>query len=112
MLRILCFSILIFPALTIASSVPPDIDPALQQLLATQAERLAGGDSDRTAFNNDLSGLAEKGDPVAQYLLAVSGGSENREKTEKLLLSSASSGCVGAAGVLGLMYMDNQQLEP
>lgn len=111
MSRLLCFSILMFLCAAVVNASPPAIGSALQQLLAAQADHMAAGGDDRTAFNRGLNNLAEKGDAVAQFLLAVSDMNENAAKQEKLLLNSASGGCVGAAGLLGLMYIDNQQLK-
>jgi len=111
MLRILYFSFLMFPGLINANALPPEIGPVLQQLLVEHADRLAGGSDDQTTFNRGLNDLAEKGDPVAQFLWAVSGAHEDGAKIEKLLLNSASSGCVGAAGILGLMYIDKRQFK-
>lgn len=81
----------------------PEFSPGVRDAFRKMQERVKSGNREKDTLIKDLTPLAEGGDPVAQFFVALlTPPSQMDRKTRlKYLHQSASAGCAGAAGVIG-----------
>ena len=91
----------------------PVVTEELQEILYRQAERVSNGNYDLTAYRGELVNLADRNDPVAQFLYSAVSVAENiyDELVEKYLHASAKNGCAGSAGILAIVSLSKDKFD-
>jgi TPR repeat protein len=102
--NILASCLLCSAAVAAHSAEPRAPTPSVEmtRALAAQSARVQAGSKGTVEFVADLRNVASKGDPVAQFMLAMLLMGSEKNQAMALLRSSANGGCVGALGALGV----------
>lgn len=93
------------------SAAPPVPSAAFQQAFKSQTARVISGKTDPTPFIQAIEPIAASGDPVAKFMLATLIMQSEKSRAIGLLRESARGGCMGAAGVLGVLLMPTNPAE-
>lgn len=98
--------VLLFSELSISQTD----DDLFSQLLKQHAQALKNGDNDDEPFLSGLTALADKNHRESQYMIGVlvfSGLSTPKESIKRLN-QAETNGCSGAAGILGILYLQGE----
>ncbi|MFC4312375.1 hypothetical protein ACFPN2_25050 [Steroidobacter flavus] len=107
-------SLLLICVSTSSAAETPTPSVAFQEAFASHSFRVRDGRTDPSPFIAELRAIAPTGDAVAQFMLAMLTMltmNDDRLAAISLLRSSASGGCEGAAGALGVALADSDPAE-
>lgn len=88
---------------------PPVVSNELLNILTAVEQRLKNKETDPGTLKSDLQRLADKEDPIAKFFLAVMFKPSDERAMKTLLYESASGGCAGAASLLGMLLMKENE---